>query len=261
MIPATRARGLSGQPRRRSTRWLGPGPDGGLIVDDLAGRGRLVLLADYLARHADYGWASTIDAAQGATADIGIVLVRSGLDREHLYVAMTRGRHANHACTPDPTNDDQHHGPSHPQHGAQGRPAVPAGTTPVAGEPAEPDHRLQSEAMSVLPAALTQSGAQDAAHTALQQARAAASQTTRRPPPPAETDPASNTDRNTDTGRPGHPARPRRPSTPGPLPSSSSGGPNGTSSAPSRPSCTAACNRPAVSSSSCRAGRAVAAAR
>jgi ATP-dependent exoDNAse (exonuclease V) alpha subunit len=82
---------------------LGPGPQDGLIVEDLTGRGRTVLPAAYLAEHAEYGWASTIDAAQGATADIGIVLVRPGMDREHLYVAMTRGRHGNHAyVTPDP---------------------------------------------------------------------------------------------------------------------------------------------------------------
>jgi hypothetical protein len=33
----------------------------------------------YLAEHADYGWASTIDGAQGATADIGILLARTGV--------------------------------------------------------------------------------------------------------------------------------------------------------------------------------------
>ena len=70
---------------------LGPGPEDGLIVQDLSGRGRVVLPAAYLAEHAEYGWASTIDAAQGATADVGLVLVRAGLDREHLYVALTRG--------------------------------------------------------------------------------------------------------------------------------------------------------------------------
>ncbi len=48
--------------------------------------------ASYLAEHATYGWACTIDGAQGATADLGILLARPGLDREHLYVGMTRGR-------------------------------------------------------------------------------------------------------------------------------------------------------------------------
>jgi hypothetical protein len=63
-------------------RVLGPGPDGALLVEDLSGRGRTILPAAYLAEHADYGWASTIDGAQGATADVGIVLARPGLDRE-----------------------------------------------------------------------------------------------------------------------------------------------------------------------------------
>jgi len=63
-------------------RVLGPGPAGGLVVEDLGGRGRLTLPIDYLAEHCEYGWASTIDAAQGATVDIGLVLVRPGLDRE-----------------------------------------------------------------------------------------------------------------------------------------------------------------------------------
>ena len=95
---------------------LGPGPDAGLIVEDLTGRGRVILPAAYVEEHYEYGWASTIDSAQGATADIGIVLVRPGLDREHLYVAMTRGRHGNHAyITTDPVTDPAHdhgHGPT-----------------------------------------------------------------------------------------------------------------------------------------------------
>ncbi|MDQ3383267.1 MAG: relaxase domain-containing protein, partial [Actinomycetota bacterium] len=142
---------------------LGPGPQDGLIVQDLTGRGRIVLPAAYLAEHAEYGWASTIDAAQGATADTGIVLVRPGMDREHLYVAMTRGRHGNHAyITPDPnsTDDDHNHG-----HGHQ-RP--PSGVD-------DP----QEQAVRVLEAALGRSGAQDAAHTALDRARTQAAHTDR----------------------------------------------------------------------------------
>jgi hypothetical protein len=144
-------------------RVLGPGPDGALLVEDLSGRGRAILPGAYLAEHADYGWASTIDGAQGATADVGIVLARPGLDREHLYVAMTRGRHANHAyITPDPSTDDDHH------HGRHGHP-----------HPAQVEADPQEQAVRVLQAALTRSGAQDAAHTALEQARAVAAQTVR----------------------------------------------------------------------------------
>ena len=99
---------------------LGPGPQDGLVVEDLTGRGRTVLPAAYVAEHVEYGWASTIDAAQGATADVGVVLVRPGMDREHLYVAMTRGRNGNHAyITPDPLADDDHHGHPHPPHPGQ----------------------------------------------------------------------------------------------------------------------------------------------
>jgi hypothetical protein len=141
---------------------LGPGPQNDLIVQDLTGRGRTVLPATYLAQHAEYGWASTIDAAQGATADVGIVLVRPGMDREHLYVAMTRGRSGNHAyITPDPTIDADHHG--------------------HVGTPPRPDLGGigQEQALRVLQAALARSCAQDAAHTALEHARAVAGRTPR----------------------------------------------------------------------------------
>lgn len=48
---------------RNGDRWhvLGPGPDGGLLVEELTGRGRLTLPADYLANHCDYGWAGVHD--------------------------------------------------------------------------------------------------------------------------------------------------------------------------------------------------------
>jgi hypothetical protein len=135
-------------------RVLGPGLQDGLIVEDLTGRGRTVLPTAYLGTHAEYGWASTIDAAQGATADVGIVLVRPGMDREHLYVAMTRGRHGNHAyITPDLISDDDHHGHTAP------RPCAETVRSP------------QERAVQVLEDALRRSGAQDAVHTALDHAR------------------------------------------------------------------------------------------
>ncbi len=181
-------------------RVLGPGPatpgtagaangEGGqgLIVEDLAGRGRTILPAEYLAQHCEYSWASTVDSAQGATADVGIVLVRPGMDREHLYVAMTRGRLGNHAyVTPDPTVDDGHdhgHGPTdrHPAPGRAGAEGIPGAHKSTAGQ----------QAVQVLEAALGTSGAQDAAHTALQQARVQAGKDTRR----AQQDQAYEADR------------------------------------------------------------------
>jgi hypothetical protein len=164
-------------------RVLGIGPTGtgsgtagepGLVVEDLNGRGRTILPAQYLAKHCEYGWASTIDSAQGATADLGIVLVRPGMDREHLYVAMTRGRLGNHAyVTPDATVDDEHDD-GHPfqQH--------PPGHAGVEGSLRAHEPTPEQQALRALEAALATSGAQDAAHTALQQARVQAGKDTRR---------------------------------------------------------------------------------
>ncbi len=223
-------------------RVLGPGPQDGLIVEDLTGRGRAVLPADYLSRHAEYGWASTIDAAQGATADVGIVLVRPGMDREHLYVAMTRGRHGNHAyVTPDLTSDDDHHGHTAP------RPSPEAAVR-------SPQEQARAGARGRAPA---QRRAGRRAHRARTGARPGPGPgradrprrpSMRRSGPPHATRPR----RNASAGTPG---RSRR-STPEPCSSSTSAGPSASSSARTATPCTSPCSRPVSSSSSCRAGRA-----
>ncbi|HET7405842.1 MAG TPA: AAA family ATPase [Mycobacteriales bacterium] len=74
----------------------GPAPSGGLTVHRIDSNDSAVLPADYVRVHTAYGWASTIDAAQGATIDDGLLLARPGLDRTRLYVGLTRGRHTNH---------------------------------------------------------------------------------------------------------------------------------------------------------------------
>jgi conjugative relaxase-like TrwC/TraI family protein len=117
---------------------------GGLLVDDLNGRGTTVLPAAYVAEHIDHGWATTIDGAQGATTDIAILLVRPGIDREHLYVGLTRGRDENHAYLAPPVDDDHEH--------------------PTTGD---------TGARQLLHAALARSGSNDAAHTLLDRANAA----------------------------------------------------------------------------------------
>ncbi len=103
-----------------------------------------MLPGTYVAEHVDHGWATTIDAAQGATTDIAILLARPGIDREHLYVGLTRGRQENHAYL-TPTADDNH---AH----------APAGNV---------------SARQLLQAALARSGRNDAAHTLLDRATAA----------------------------------------------------------------------------------------
>ena len=92
----------------------------------------------YVAQHVEHGWATTIDAAQGATTDVAIMLVRPGIDREHLYVGLTRGREENHAYLAPAADDDHAHPPAR-----------------------------DTGARALLQAALAHSGRNDAAHTLL----------------------------------------------------------------------------------------------
>jgi conjugative relaxase-like TrwC/TraI family protein len=57
----------------------------------------LQLAPAYVAEHVDLGYATTTHRAQGITVDAAHVLAAPGMTRENLYVAMTRGRTANHA--------------------------------------------------------------------------------------------------------------------------------------------------------------------
>jgi conjugative relaxase-like TrwC/TraI family protein len=71
--------------------------DGSLTVTALSGRTRTATLpADYVANHTTLGYATTINAAQGVTADTCHIVGSDRLSRQQLYVALTRGRAANH---------------------------------------------------------------------------------------------------------------------------------------------------------------------
>lgn len=59
--------------------------------------GSILLPASYVAEHVDLGYAVTAYRAQGITTDTAHVLVEPTSTRETFYVAMTRGRHSNHA--------------------------------------------------------------------------------------------------------------------------------------------------------------------
>ncbi len=83
----------------------------GLLVRRLAGQQQAVLPDTYVRDHAAHGWASTIDAAQGVTVDEGLLLARPGLDRQQLYVGLTRGRHENHVYLAPPPADEVHRQP------------------------------------------------------------------------------------------------------------------------------------------------------
>ncbi|WP_185757123.1 MobF family relaxase [Nocardia bhagyanarayanae] len=56
----------------------------------------VVLSAKYVAAHVDLGYAATIDSAQGITTDTCHVALTGTESRQQLYVALTRGRYANH---------------------------------------------------------------------------------------------------------------------------------------------------------------------
>ncbi|MCU0277784.1 MAG: relaxase domain-containing protein [Candidatus Nanopelagicales bacterium] len=73
-------------------------------------RPQVVLPADYVAEHVDLGYAITAQRVQSRTVDTAHVITGPGMSREHLYVALSRGRHANHAYTPldDSTGEEAH---------------------------------------------------------------------------------------------------------------------------------------------------------
>lgn len=57
---------------------------------------RVAFSGDYLHQHISYGYAVTVHAAQGVTADTTHAVLGEVTRRNLLYVAMTRGREANH---------------------------------------------------------------------------------------------------------------------------------------------------------------------
>jgi len=80
-------------------------------------RGTLTLRADgdpeqtvptgWAAYHLDHGYAMTCYKAQGATVDVALVYGGGGLSREAGYVALSRGRMANHLYVPESTERDR----------------------------------------------------------------------------------------------------------------------------------------------------------
>jgi conjugative relaxase-like TrwC/TraI family protein len=76
--------------------------DGSLTVTH-PDRGTVEFPVDYVREHVELGWAVTGYGNQGDTVDIGIAVLDGTTSRNHAYVAMTRGRHANHALIVDPT--------------------------------------------------------------------------------------------------------------------------------------------------------------
>ena len=73
---------------------------------------RIALPADYVTEgNLTVDYASTINRAQGATVDEAHVIINDRTNAKQLYVAVTRGRNANHVHTAPPAFDPDHHGP------------------------------------------------------------------------------------------------------------------------------------------------------
>ncbi len=71
--------------------------DGSIDVQHLRNHNRLTLPADYVRESVELGYATTIHAAQGVTADTCHGLLTGDETRQLAYTMLTRGRAANHA--------------------------------------------------------------------------------------------------------------------------------------------------------------------
>ncbi len=70
------------------------------------------LPASYVAEHVELGYAVTTARSQGLTVDATHTIAAPGMAREDLYVAMTRGRHANHVYVATDLIDDDCRAPA-----------------------------------------------------------------------------------------------------------------------------------------------------
>ncbi|MCB0913295.1 MAG: AAA family ATPase, partial [Propionibacteriaceae bacterium] len=79
--------------------------DGSIDVQHLRNHNRLTLPADYVRASVELGYATTIHAAQGVTADTSHSLITGKETRQLAYTMLTRGRTANHAWLQVGTTD------------------------------------------------------------------------------------------------------------------------------------------------------------
>ncbi len=82
--------------------------DGALdVVHTDTGR-HLTLPVDYVAGHVLLGYATTVHGGQGVTADTSHTITAGAESRQQLYVALTRGRAANHVYLATVGDGDEH---------------------------------------------------------------------------------------------------------------------------------------------------------
>ncbi|MUN56023.1 relaxase domain-containing protein [Kocuria koreensis] len=71
--------------------------DGRLTVQHGNHHGKITLPSSYVSEWVELGYASTINRAQGATVDVARAVVDQNTERSDAYVALSRGKYANHA--------------------------------------------------------------------------------------------------------------------------------------------------------------------
>ena len=82
--------------------------DGALTVRHDTLHTTIRLPADYVAEHVQLGYATTVHGAQGITTGTCHVVLTGTEDRNLLYVALSRGRHANHLYLAAGSDGDPH---------------------------------------------------------------------------------------------------------------------------------------------------------
>lgn len=81
---------------------------GAMQLRSLEGRGTVTIPGDYVREHVGLAYAVTVHRSQGLTVDQAVLVVDRTTSAEHLYVAMTRGRHHNLACVITEPAGDEH---------------------------------------------------------------------------------------------------------------------------------------------------------
>ncbi len=77
-------------------------------LKSLEGRGTVTIPGEYVQEHVGLAYAVTVHRSQGLTCDQAVLVVDRSTSAEHLYVAMTRGRHHNLACVITEPAGDEH---------------------------------------------------------------------------------------------------------------------------------------------------------
>jgi DNA primase catalytic core len=77
------------------------------VVHGRTGR-HVTLPVGYVTQHVTLGYATTVHGAQGVTADVCYAIATGAETRQLLYVALTRGRHANHVFVLTAGDGDPH---------------------------------------------------------------------------------------------------------------------------------------------------------